>query len=117
MEDQSLSSFEPNGKSFCIVAASTAPTAQQAAEFVSGQQPISWRIRNDGSVTVFIGYDTTAALASANSVDPATGPTPRQCIVMGAGGTETFTRPANTFWTAVSASSTSNVYIQPGQGV
>ena len=103
--------FTPSGNTVTFTAAVTAPTPVQAVSSTLGGN--QYRILNAGSVTAFLGYGTSAALANtAAVVVTATGGS----IPLLAGTDEIITFVPNAYFTGVTGSSTAVVYITPGDG-
>ena len=103
--------FTPTGNTVVFTAATTAPTPVQAVSTTLGGN--QYRVLNSGSVTVFMGIGTTAALAnSAAAVVSTTGAS----IPLLAGTDEILTFATNAYFTGVTGSSTAVVYITPGDG-
>ena len=107
--------FQPLGLSHLIVANVAAPTPVQinVAETTTGVG--QYRIINDSQNNVFLGVGSTAAQATANSVAPTVG-SPTRTIVLVPGAVEVLRFVNNAFVTAT-ASSASDVFIVPGQGL
>lgn len=103
--------FTPLGNTVTFTAATTAPTAVQAPGY--GLGPNQYRIINSGSVVVFLGVGTSAANASSNAV-AVTSTQPSYPLLPGTD--EVLTFAPNAYFTGVTASGTSVVYITPGDG-
>ena len=102
--------FTPMGNTVTFTAATTAPTPVQAASTtVGGTQ---YRIHNSGSSVIYLGFGPNAASANTMANTTPTGST----IPMVAGSVEVLTMNANQYFTAVTSSGTSVVYITPGDG-
>lgn len=103
--------FTPSGNTVTFTAAVTAPTPVQASSSTLGGN--QYRILNAGSVTAFLGYGTTAALANtaASVVTTTAGSIP-----LLAGTDEIITFVPNAFFTGVTGSSSAVIYITPGDG-
>jgi hypothetical protein len=107
-----IQAFTPMGNTVTFTAATTAPTPVQAlSTTIGGTQ---YRVINDGTVTVFMGWGDSAAAANANAVIVST--TGRAFPLL-AGTDEILTFNANQYFTAVTASGTANIYITPGDGM
>jgi len=105
-------SFMPSGNTVTFTAATTAPTPVQAASTTLGGN--QYRIINAGTVTVFLGYGTSASVASNNAaVVSTTGPS----IPLLAGTDEILTFVPNAYFTGVTSSGTAQVYITSGDGM
>lgn len=102
--------FTPMGNTVTFTAATTAPTPVQAlSTTVGGTQ---YRVHNSGNVAIYIGFGSTANAATAMANTTPTGST----ITMVPSSVEVFTFNANQYFTAVTASGSSVVYVTPGDG-
>jgi hypothetical protein len=107
-----IQAFTPMGNTVTFTAATSAPTPVQAlSTTIGGTQ---YRVINDGTVTVFMGWGDSAAAANANAVIVST--TGRAFPLL-AGTDEILTFNANQYFTAVTASGTASIYITPGDGM
>lgn len=117
MASNSQIAFAPLGETVVVSADAVAPTGVQA--LVSGrldaQGTGQYRIINASNNTVFLGVGTTAALATANAVEPIAGD-PSPAIVLVAGAVEIL-RFARTSYFSGLASGASTVYIVQGEGI
>lgn len=108
--------FYPGGKTIRVDGATTAPSGVQAVFDTSG--PCQFRLHNAGIVTVYVGFATTAALAVTNTVIPTgSGDNAKYAMPLPAGAIEVISAPRDSFWSAITASSTANVFITPGGGL
>ena len=108
----SLNAFTKTGNTVVFTAATTAPSPVQAVSSTLGGS--NYRIINSGSVTVFLGYGTTASDATNNSpVITTTG----TAIPLLPGTDEILTFVPNAYFTGTTASGTASVYILPGDGM
>lgn len=107
-----IQAFTPMGNTVTFTAAASAPTPVQAVSTTIGGT--QYRIINDGTVTVFMGWGDTAAAATANATIVTT--TGRAFPLL-AGTDEILTFNANQYFTAITASGTANVYVTPGDGM
>ena len=107
-----IQAFTPMGNTVTFTAATSAPTPVQAiSTTIGGTQ---YRVINDGTVTVFMGWGDSAAAANANAtVVTTTG----RAFPLLAGTDEILTFNANQYFTAITVSGTANVYITPGDGM
>ena len=80
-----INAFTKLGNTVVFTAATTAPAAVQAASTTLGGN--QYRIINAGTVTVFLGYGTTASDAN------------------------------NAYFTGITSANTAAVYITPGDGL
>jgi len=102
--------FTPMGNTVTFTAATTAPTPVQAlSTTVGGTQ---YRIHNSGNSIIYVGVGPNAAAANTMANTTPTGST----ITMVPNSVEVFTFNANQYFTAVTSSGTSVVYITPGDG-
>ena len=104
--------FTKLGNTVAFIAATTAPTPVQAVSTTLGGN--QYRIINSGDKTVFLGYGSTAALAnSAATVVTTSG----EAIPLLPGTDEILTFLPNAYFTGVTATGTSTVYVTPGDGL
>ena len=102
--------FTPMGNTVAFTAAVVAPTPVRAlSNTIGGTQ---YRVHNAGSVRIYLGYGPNASAATALASNTLPGPT----ITMVANSVEVFTLNANQYFTAVTDSGTSDVFITPGDG-
>jgi hypothetical protein len=110
----SYQAFTPMGNTVIITAAVTAPTPIQVpSNTLGGNQ---YRIINNGSVTAFLGFGPDAATATTNAVAPTSG-NDTFSIPLLAGTDEVLSFLPNMYVTAVTLSSTANIYITNGDGI
>lgn len=102
------SAFTPQGNTFTLTAAVSAPTPVQVG---SNSQ---YRILNTGAVVAFLGVGTTATLATTNS---AVITTSGAAVPLLPGTDEVLTLIPNAFITAATASGTAVLYVTPGEGL
>jgi hypothetical protein len=116
MAEYSVTGFLPLGNSIAITGATTAPTAIQAPSNASVQTSGSqqFRVVNSGINTLFIGVGASAAEALANAVLITSS---QNAIPLLSGSVEILSFPMNSYFTALTASGTSVLYITPGQGL
>ena len=108
----STQAFTKTGNTVVFTAATTAPSPVQAVSSTLGGS--NYRIINSGSVTVFLGYGTTASDATNNSpVITTTG----TAIPLLPGTDEILTFVPNAYFTGTTASGTAIIYISPGDGL
>jgi len=107
-----ISAFQKTGNTVVFLADTTAPTPVQAISTTLGGN--QYRILNSGTVTVFIGYGTNAATASAIATVVTTS---AEAIPLLPGTDEILTFQPNAFFTGITASGNANVYITPGDGL
>ena len=108
----STQAFTKTGNTVVFTAATTAPSPVQAVSSTLGGS--NYRIINSGSVTVFLGYGTTASDATNNSPVITTTGTASPLLP---GTDEILTFVPNAYFTGTTASGTASVYILPGDGM
>ncbi len=107
-----INAFQKTGNTVAFIAATTAPTPVQAVSTTLGGN--QYRIINSGTVTVFLGYGSTAALANtAATVITTTG----QAFPLLPGTDEVLTFVPNAFFTGITASGNATVYVTCGDGL
>lgn len=103
--------FQLNGNTVTFTAAGTCPTPVQATT------PTGWNtqyvITNIGANTAFVSFGTSA-IATTNCVIPTS--TSRPVIPVLPLTQVTITTGANSFFTGITAASTSVIYVTPGTG-
>jgi hypothetical protein len=102
--------FTPMGSTVTFTAATTAPTPVQALSSTPGGT--QYRVHNQGNAVVYLGIGPNAAAATTMANATPTGST----ISMVPSSVEVFTFNANQYFTAVTASGTSVVWVTPGDG-
>jgi hypothetical protein len=107
-----LNAFTKTGNTVTFLATSSAPTAVQCSSSTLGGN--QYRIINAGTVTVFLGYGTSASDASNNAVQVTTSQTSFPLLPS---TDEILTFVPNAYFTGVTASGTATVYITPGDGL
>jgi len=107
-----IQAFTKTGNTVTFLAASSAPTAVQCLSSTLGGN--QYRIINAGTVTVFLGYGTSASDASNNAVQVTTSQTSFPLLPS---TDEILTFVPNAYFTGVTASGTATVYITPGDGL
>jgi hypothetical protein len=107
-----LNAFTKTGNTVTFLAASSAPTAVQCSSSTLGGN--QYRIINAGTVTVFLGYGTSASDAANNAVQVTTSQTSFPLLPS---TDEILTFVPNAYFTGVTASGTATVYITPGDGL
>lgn len=112
--------FTPKGPTIRIVAATSAPTGVQAAvdSRRDAERIDSFEIYNSGSEDVALGYGATAAEAATNSAFPTgTGSNASKCVIVPGGALIVNRFAKGAYFSGLTATSTSNVYITPGEGL
>jgi hypothetical protein len=108
----STNAFTPLGNTVTFLAAVSAPTpVQVVASTLGGGQ---YRIINNGSVTVFLGFGTTASQATNNAVVVTSS---QASIPLLPGTDEVLTFVPNAYFTGVTASGNATIYITNGDGM
>jgi hypothetical protein len=106
-----INAFSKTGNTVVFTAASSAPTPVQCLSTTLGGN--QYRIINAGTTTVFLGYGTSAANATATAV-AVTSSQPAFPLLPGTD--EILTFAPNAYFTGYSTT-TAVVYITPGDGV
>jgi len=107
-----IQAFTKLGNTVVFTAATTAPAAVQAVSTTLGGN--QYRIINPGSVTVFLGYGTTATEANTNAtVVTTTG----AALPLLPGTDEILTFVPNAYFTGITAAGSTSIYITPGDGL
>lgn len=107
-----INAFTKLGNTVVFTAATTAPAAVQAASTTLGGN--QYRIINAGTVTVFLGYGSTADEANTNAaIVTASG----GAIPLLPGTDEILSFVPNAYFTGVTAANTAAVYITAGDGL
>ena len=104
--------FTKLGNTVAFTANTAAPTPVQAVSTTLGGN--QYRIINAGTVTVFLGYGSSASDASNNAaVVTTTGPS----LPLLPGTDEILTFVPNAYFTGITSSGSAQVYISPGDGL
>lgn len=108
--------WNPCGKTINIDAAAAAPVGLVSVQLAN--DAVQYRVMNDGLVTAFVAFGSTGAIAQTNAAIPTDASAAAYfSIPVPAGAIEVITAPPNSFWSAITASSTAAIYITPGRGV
>ncbi len=107
-----INAFGKMGNTVTFLAASTAPAPVQAASTTLGGN--QYRIINNGTVTVFLGYGSTASDATNNAVLVTSS---QNSLPILPNTDEILSFVPNAYFTGVTSSGTANIYITPGDGV
>ena len=107
-----INAFTKTGNTVTFLAATSAPTPVQASSTTLGGN--QYRVINAGSVTVFLGYGSTAADATANAANVTSSQAAFQLLPS---TDEILTFTPNAYFTGVTSSGTAQVYITPGDGL
>lgn len=107
-----IQAFTKLGNTVVFTANTAAPAAVQAISTTLGGN--QYRIVNPGTVTVFLGYGTTAAEANSNAtIVTSSGPS----LPLLPGTDEILSFVPNAYFTGITVSGTANVYVTPGDGL
>ena len=106
-----INAFTKTGNTVTFIAGVSAPTPVQVTNTTIGGN--QYRIINSGPTLVFLGYGTTAALATTNSANVTT---TGNAFPLLAGTDEILTFVPNAYFTGTSTAN-ATIYITPGDGV
>jgi hypothetical protein len=107
-----VQAFTQMGNTVAFTANVSAPTAVQAISSTLGGN--QYRIINNGTATVFLGYGTTASQAANNAaVVSTTGPS----IPILPGTDEILTFVPNAYFTGITSTGNATIYVTPGDGL
>jgi hypothetical protein len=107
-----INAFTKMGNTVTFTADTTAPSPVQAlSTSLGGNQ---YRIINNGTVTVFLGYGSTAAEASNNAVVVTSS---QASFPLLPGTDEILTFVPNAYFTGITGANTAVIYITPGDGL
>jgi len=100
------------GNTVTFTAATAAPTPVQAlSNTIGGNQ---YRIINNGTVIVFLGFGTTSSFANSNAaIISTTG----SSIPILPGTDEILSFVPNAYFTGITSSGTATIYVTPGDGL
>lgn len=104
-----INAFTVTGNTVTFTAASTAPSAVQAVSATLGGN--QYRVINNGSVTVFLGFASDGANAASKAANVATS------LPILPNTDEILTFIPNAYFTGKTASGTAVMYITPGDGL
>lgn len=105
--------FAPAGNTVTFLANTAAPTAVQVVSSVLSSYT-QYRIFNSGSNLIFIGSGSNTTIANTNATVVSTSNTGLPVLP---GTVEIFSFPSNSYFTGITSSGTSVVYVTPGQGI
>jgi len=104
--------FTKTGNTVAFIAATTAPAAVQCVSSTLGGN--QYRVINSGTVTVFLGYGTSASDAGNNAtVVSSSG----AAFPLLPGTDEILTFVPNAYFTGITSTSNATVYVTPGDGM
>ena len=107
-----MMAFQKMGSTVAFVASTTAPTPVQAVSTTLGGN--QYRIINPSTVTVFLGYGSTADTANTNAqVVTSSGPS----LPLLPGTDEILTFVPNAYFTGITSSGSATIYVTPGDGM
>lgn len=107
-----INAFTKMGNTVTFTADTTAPAPVQAlSTSLGGNQ---YRIINNGTVTVFLGYGSTSADAANNAVVVSSS---QAAFPLLPGTDEILTFVPNAYFTGITSSGTATIYVTPGDGV
>lgn len=106
-----VQAFTKTGNTVTFTAATSAPTAVQAASTTLGGN--QYRVINSGNVTVFLGYGTTASDAANAAVVITSSGT---ALPLLPGTDEILSFVPGAYFTGITSSGTASIYITPGDG-
>jgi len=105
-----MTAFVPLGNTAAITAATSAPTGVQ----ITGA--LQYRVINNGTITAYLGIGKTAAQAQTAAAIPVSG-TPASGLPLVPGAVEIISANDGAFFSAITASSTTTIFVTPGDGV
>ena len=107
-----IQAFTPMGNTVTFTAATAAPTPVQVlSTTIGGNQ---YRIINNGTVIVFLGFGTTSSSANSNAVIIST---TGSSIPILPGTDEILSFVPNAYFTGITSSGTATIYVTPGDGL
>ena len=107
-----INAFTKLGNTVTFLAASTAPAPVYCESTTLGGN--QYRIINNGTVTVFLGYGSTASDATNNAVLVTSS---QNSLPILPNTDEILSFVPNAYFTGVTSSGTANIYITPGDGL
>ena len=107
-----LNAFTKTGNTITFTADVTAPTPVQALSTTLGGN--QYRIINNGTVTVFLGYGSTSTNATGNAVVVTSS---QNSLPLLPSTDEILTFVPNAYFTGITSSGTATIYITPGDGL
>jgi hypothetical protein len=107
-----INAFTKLGNTVAFTANVAAPTAVQAVSTTLGGN--QYRIINAGSVTVFLGYGSSASDAANNATVVTT---TSASVPLLPGTDEILSFVPNAYFTGATANGTAQIYITPGDGL
>jgi hypothetical protein len=107
-----INAFTKTGNTVTFLAATTAPTAVQCSSTTIGGN--QYRIINAGTITVFLGYGTTADAANSSAQIVTSS---QSAFPLLPNTDEILTFVPNAYFTGITASGNATIYITPGDGL
>jgi hypothetical protein len=107
-----LNAFQKTGNTVTFAADTVAPTPVQCASTTLGGN--QYRVINTGTVTVFMGYGSTASEATNNAVVVTSSQTAFPILP---NTDEILTFVPNAYFTGITSSGAATIYITPGDGL
>lgn len=107
-----INAFTKTGNTVTFLADTTAPTPVQCLSTTLGGN--QYRVINNGTVTVFLGYGASASDATNNAVQVTTS---QASFPLLPSTDEILTFIPNAYFTGVTASGNATIYITPGDGL
>jgi len=107
-----IQAFTKTGNTVVFTATTSAPTPVQCASTTLGGN--QYRVINNGTVTVFLGYGSTASDATNNATIVTT---TAEALPLLPGTDEILTFVPNAYFTGITAAGNAAVYVTPGDGM
>jgi hypothetical protein len=105
--------FNPTGNTITFLANTAAPTAIQATTN-SNTSYCQYRVFNSGSSLIFLGVGANTTIANNNAVVVTSSNTGVPVLP---GTLEIFSFPSNSYFTGITSTGNSQIYVTPGLGV
>lgn len=105
--------FNPTGNTITFLANTAAPAAVQA-NTTSNTSYVQYRVFNSGSNLIFLGVGANSTVANTNATVVSSSNTGLPVLP---GTLEIFSFPSNSYFTAITASGNSQIYVTPGLGM
>jgi len=109
-----MNAFAQNGLTVAFTAGTSAPTPVQALNYEPSGMAGQYRIINNGSQIVFLGVGSTSAQATASATVITTNGT---AIPILPGTDEILSFGFNAWFTGITSTGSSQVFITPGNGI
>lgn len=109
--------FNPIGKTVVVAGATTAPSGVQVLS-LGAPAAEQYRIYNSGAVLAHVAFGVDASTAQTNAVIPTgSGSNSKSSFPIPAGAIEVVSALPNCYWSAITPSSTADVFVTPGSGL